>query len=174
MSYTNIGGVSLLNIGDKIVYPMHGAGVVSGVENCEVMGEHKSYYVLKMPLGNMKVMIPTDNVGSIGLRDVIPHDDVEKVKLVLQSAPEHIAGSWNKRFNVNLVKIKTGDICNVAAVVRNLILQDRFKKISTGERRLLDVAKQILISELVFACDKQPEAVEEWLYDLLDNNLLES
>ena len=73
MSYANIGGVSLLNIGDKIVYPMHGAGVVSGVENCEVMGEHKSYYVLKMPLGNMKVMIPTDNVGSIGLRDVIPH-----------------------------------------------------------------------------------------------------
>jgi len=164
----------LLNIGDKVVYPMHGAGVVSGVEQCEVMGENKSYYVLKMPLGNMKVMIPTDNVSSIGLRDVIPQAEVVKVKIVLQSAPEHVAGSWNKRFNVNLVKIKTGDICNVAAVVRNLILQDRFKKISTGERRLLDVAKQILISELVFACEKEPADIEEWLYNLLENNLLES
>lgn len=163
----------MLNIGDKVVYPMHGAGVVSGVETCEVMGENKSYYVLKMPLGNMKVMIPTDNVGSIGLRDVIAQADVGKVKDVLQSAPERVAGSWNKRFNVNLVQIKTGDICSVAAVVRNLILQDRLKKISTGERRLLDIAKQILISELVYACDKQPEDIEEWLYALLDNNLLE-
>jgi CarD family transcriptional regulator len=163
----------LLNIGDKVVYPMHGAGVVSGVEQCEVMGENKSYYVLKMPLGNMKVMIPTDNVGSIGLRDVIPQADVIKVEHVLQSAPEHVGGSWNKRFNVNLVKIKSGDICDVAAVVRNLILQDRLKKISTGERRLLDVAKQILISELVYACEKDPEDIEQWMYHLLDANLLE-
>ena len=66
------GGVLLLQIGDKVVYPMHGAGVISGIENCEVLGEGKSYYVLEMPLGNMKVMIPTDNADNVGLRDVIP------------------------------------------------------------------------------------------------------
>ena len=160
----------MLSIGDKVVYPMHGAGIINGIEDCEIMGESRSYYVLKMPLGSMKVMIPIDNVANIGLRDVIPQGEVGKVKVILQGVPEQLAGSWNKRFNANLLQIKTGDICNVAAVVRNLILQDRSKKISTGERRLLDIAKQILVSELVFACDKEPEAVETWMYDLLDKN----
>jgi len=164
------GDVSLLNIGDKIVYPMHGAGVIAGIEECNVMGESKAYYILKMPLGNMKVMIPIDNVDNIGLRDVIAENDVDVVKQVLQDEPQRVAGSWNKRFNVNLVKIKTGDICDVAAVVRNLILQDRLKKISSGERRLLDISKQILISELVFACDKKPAEVEQWITDLLADN----
>lgn len=158
----------MLNIGDKVVYPMHGAGIVSGVEECEIMGEQRSYYVLRMPLGNMKVMIPTDNVEGIGLRDIIPSADVLKVQHVLQDLPEIPAGSWNRRFNGNLIKVKSGDICNVAAVVRNLMTQDRQKKISTGERRLLDIAKQILISELVFACEKEPEDIEEWLCSMVD------
>ena len=160
----------MLRIGDKVVYPMHGAGVISGIEDCEVMGEDKSYYVLQMPLGNMKVMIPTDNVDHIGLRDVISPDEVDKVKAVLQDTPERVMGSWNKRFHINLARMKSGDICDVAAVARNLILQDRLKKISSGERRLLDLAKQILISELVFACDKSPEDVDNWLEGILDKN----
>ena len=164
------GGVCLLHIGDKVVYPMHGAGEIAGIEDCEVLGEGRSYYVLKMPLGNMKVMIPTDNVDSIGLRDVISSEDVEKVKDVLTDAPERVMGSWNKRFHANLERMKSGDICDVAAVARNLILQDRLRKISSGERRLLDLARQILVSELVYACDKTPQEVEGWMGALLDKN----
>ena len=160
----------MLNIGDKVVYPMHGAGIIKGIENCEIMGQSKAYYVLMMPFGGMKVMIPMDNVDSIGLRGIIDQDEVAKVVDVLQTTPEQTTGSWNRRFNANLLKIKSGNIYEVAEVVRNLVLQDRSKKISTGERRLLDTAKQILVSELVLTCDKEASAVETWMYDLLDKN----
>ena len=159
-----------MQVGDRVFYPMHGAGVIAGIENCEVLGEGKAYYVLQMPLGNMKVMIPTDNVENIGLRDVIPSEGVEQVRDVLQDAPERVMGSWNKRFHANLDRMKSGDICDVAAVARNLILQDRLRKISSGERRLLDLAKQILVSELVYACSKTPQEVETWMDGLLAEN----
>ena len=123
----------MLQIGDKVVYPMHGAGEISGIEDCEAFGETKAYYVLKLPIGNMKVMIPLDNADHIGLRDVISEDEV-------------------------------------AAVARNLILQDRQRKISSGERRLLDLARQILVSELVYACEQTPEEVEGWLEAILAGN----
>ena len=160
----------MLHIGDKVVYPMHGAGVIAGIEQCEVFGEGKSYYVLQMPLGNMKVMIPTDNVDNIGLRDVISEEDVQRVKDVLQDVPERVMGSWNKRCHANLTRMKSGNICDVAAVARNLILQDRLRKISSGERRLLDLAKQILVSELVYACSKTPQEVESWMDGILAEN----
>ena len=160
----------MLQVGDQVVYPMHGAGIIADIEKCEVMGEVKSYYVLKMPIGNMTVMIPTDNVGNIGLRDVISEKGVEKVAEVLADTPERAVGSWNKRFHATLTRMKSGDICDVAAVARNLILQDRVRKISSGERRLLDLAKQILVSELVYACDKKPEEVIAWMDDILEKN----
>lgn len=160
----------MLQIGDKVVYPMHGAGVIAGIKNCEVMGEGKSYYVLQMPLGNMRVMIPTDNVENIGLRNVVSVAKVDEVRNVLEDEPERTMGSWNKRFHANLERMKSGDICDVAAVTRNLILRDRRRKISSGERRLLELAKQILISELVYACEKSPEEIEVWLEDILAHN----
>ncbi|MBE6101454.1 MAG: CarD family transcriptional regulator [Selenomonas ruminantium] len=161
----------MLHVGDKVVYPMHGAGVIAGIEKCEVLGEGKSYYVLQMPLGNMKVMIPTDNVDNIGLRDIISEDKVGEVKGVLEDKPEKASGSWNRRFHANLDRMKTGNICDVAAVARNLILQDRQRKVSSGERRLMDLARQILISELVFACDKTPDEVEGWVDGILEKNV---
>ena len=160
----------MLQVGDQVVYPMHGAGVIADIEQCEVTGEVKSYYVLKMPIGSMKVMIPTDNVENIGLRDVISEEGVEKVAEVLADTPERAVGSWNKRFHSTLTRMKSGDICDVAAVARNLILQDRVRKISSGERRLLELAKQILVSELVYACDKKPEEVTAWMDGILEKN----
>lgn len=160
----------MLQIGDQVVYPMHGAGVIADIEKCEVMGEVKSYYVLRMPIGNMKVMIPTDNVDNIGLRDVISKEGVERVAEVLADRPEHAVGSWNKRFHATLTRMKSGDICDVAAVARNLILQDRVRKISSGERRLLEIAKQILVSELVYACEKTPDEVNAWMDGILEKN----
>ena len=164
----------MLHIGDRVVYPMHGAGVIADIETCEIMGETKSYYVLSMPIGNMKVMIPTDNVENLGLRDIIGDDGVRDVENVLKAPPERVAGSWNKRFHATLDRMKTGDIRDVAAVARNLILRDRVRKISSGERRLLDMARQILVSELVYACQKTPDEVCLWMDEILADNGFES
>ena len=156
-----------MQIGDKVFYPMHGAGVISGVESCEVLGENKEYFVLKMPMGNLKVMIPQDNVENLGLREIISRDQVEDIRTVLKDKPERVLGSWNKRFHAILERMKKGDILDVAAVMRNLSLQDRHRKISSGERRLMDLARQMLVSELVYACDKTPAEVEQWIDDQL-------
>ena len=155
----------MLNIGDKIVYPMHGAGIISGIEECEVLGDAKTYYVLELPMGNVKVMIPTDNSDNVGLRGIISAAEVEKVVEVLRAKPDRSVGSWNKRYHANLERMKSGDLRDVAAVTRNLICQDRKKRISGGERRLLDLSKQILVSELVYAMDKNPDEVETWLLE---------
>ncbi|MFC2768083.1 CarD family transcriptional regulator [Mitsuokella sp. oral taxon 131] len=160
----------MLQTGDRVVYPMHGAGVVAGVEECEVLGEKRSYYVIHMPMGNMKMMVPTDSVEAIGIRNIIPVEKVGAVQKVLEDKPYRITGSWNKRFHANLERMKNGDICSVAAVARDLILQDRKRRVSSGERRLLDLSMQILVSELVYACDKEPKDVEQWIGRVLDTN----
>lgn len=156
-----------MQVGDKVFYPMHGAGVISGIETSEVLGEQKDFFVLSMPLGSMKVMIPIESADSIGLRDIISKEEVEEIQTVLRDKPERVMGSWNKRFHAILERMKKGDILDVAAVMRNLTLQDRRRKISSGERRLMDIARQMLVSELVYACDKTPEEVEQWIDDQL-------
>ncbi len=160
----------MLTVGDKVVYPMHGAGVIEAIEEHEVLGQRQTYYILSMPYGGMKVMIPLKNVENIGLREVIRPPEVEQVANVLKSAPAKINANWNRRFNLNLAKIKSGSIYEVAEVVRNLMLQDQVKKLSTGERRLLDTARQILVSELVLACGKDADSVEQWVNGLLRGN----
>lgn len=160
----------MLQIGDKVVYPMHGAGVISGIEKCDVLGEGRSYYVLQMPMGDMKVMIPADKAEHIGLRDVIPEERVDEVRDVLEDEPERLMGTWNRRYHINLERLKSGDICDAAAVTRNLVVQERERRISAGERRLLDLARQIVVSELVYACDKSPAEVEVWMDDILAAN----
>jgi CarD family transcriptional regulator len=160
----------MLAIGDKVVYPMHGAGVIEAVEEHEVLGQRQIYYILTMPYGGMRVMIPMKNADNVGLREVIGELEVPQVIDVLRTAPVQLNANWNRRFNVNLSKIKSGNIYEVAEVVRNLMLQDRVKKLSTGERRLLDTARQILVSELVLACNRDLGSVEEWIDGLLQEN----
>ena len=146
---------------------MHGAGIIAGVETNEIGGVTKSYYVLKMPMGNLKLMLPVDKINDIGLRGIIDKAKVAEVKRVLEDEPEFLAGSWNKRYHATLDRLKSGDILDAAAVARNLSAQNVRKKLSSGERRLLDLARQILISELVFACEKSPEEIERRLDEVL-------
>lgn len=152
-----------MKIGEKIVYPMHGAGEITGVEEQEVGGEKKSYYVLRLPMGNLKLMLPVDKVEEIGLRDIIGEEKLSEVEEVLSGKAEKTQGSWNKRFHANLDRMKSGDILDVAAVARNLERQNLKKKLSAGERRILDLARQILISELVFVLNKTDDEVSVWV-----------
>ncbi len=155
------------NIGDKVVYPMHGAGVIESIEEKEVLGEKHRYYIMKLPIGEMKVMIPMDNVGDIGLRQIIDDEGVQKVYHILRGEVSKMSQNWNRRYRANMEKIKSGDIYEVAEVVRNLAIRDKEKGLSTGERKMLDNARQILISELVLAQDATEEQVETNLNELL-------
>ncbi len=157
----------MLAIGDKVVYPMHGAGVIEAIEQHEVFGQCHDYYILTMPYGGMRVMIPLDKTDNIGLRAVIRPEEIDSVASVLRETCPVNTISWNKRLNLYLSKIKSGDIFEVAEVVRNLARQDVGKKLSAGERRLLDTARKILISELVLACGKDVAETEIWVSSLL-------
>lgn len=138
----------MFNVGDKIVYPMHGAGVIDAIEEKDILGEKQAYYILKMP-GEVKVMVPTAKAEEIGVRSIIDNSSAEKVFRVLESDETEMSMNWNKRYRDNMDKMKSGDIYKIADVVRNLSFKQKEKGLSTGEKKMLSNAKQILVSELV-------------------------
>lgn len=143
----------MFRVGDRVVYPMHGAGTIEGIEQREILGKTHKYYVLQLPISDMKVMIPVDNTEEIGLRDVIKPSQVDEVLNILRQDSTPMSSNWNRRYRNNLEKIKSGDIFEVASVVRNLSARNKEKGLSTGERRMLESAKEILLSELILASD---------------------
>ncbi len=151
----------MYNVGDKVVYPMHGAGVIEAIEEQEVLGEKRSYYIMAMPIGDMKVMIPLDAIEEIGVRQIISMDEAQRVIAVLKGEQSKMSSNWSRRYRANMEKIKSGDIYMVAEVVRNLTIRDNEKGLSAGERKMLDVARQILISELVLVTDSSEEVVSD-------------
>ncbi|MCL1983169.1 MAG: CarD family transcriptional regulator [Clostridiales bacterium] len=139
----------MFTIGDKIVHPMHGAGVIEEIEEMKILGEVKKYYVLKFPCGDMKIMIPVDSTKQIGVRSVVSVVKLEEAISILESESSEMSANWNRRYRENSEKLKTGDVLEVAEVVRNLMRTDREKKLSTGEKKMLSDAKQILLSEII-------------------------
>ena len=156
----------MYNVGDKIVYPMHGAGVIDSIEEKEVLGEKQSYYILKMP-GEVKVMVPTSTAEQHGIRNIIDKTEAEKVFNVLEQDETEMEKNWNKRYRDNMEKMKSGNIYEIADVVRNLSFKQKEKGLSTGEKKMLHNAKQILVSELVLAEHASQDEVEE----LVDNKI---
>jgi CarD family transcriptional regulator len=156
----------MFNIGDRVVYPMHGAGVIEAIEDKEILGEIEQYYVMKLPLGEMRVMIPVRKIGNLGIREVIESNQVGHVLEILRDQKERMTDAWNKRYRDNLDKIKGGDIYEVADVVGELLYLEREKGLSAGERKMLDTAKQILVSELVLVGETDEEELEH-LFEVL-------
>lgn len=163
----------MYNLGDKVVYPMHGAGVIESMESKEVLGETKNYYVLKMPIGEMKLMIPVDNVDNIGLRNIIDQESVDVVIDILKQGAVLNDSNWNKRYRDNLLKMKTGDIFEVAQVVRDLTFRDKEKGLSTGERKMLVSAKQMIVSEIALSINEEGTSIEEFLDKIINENVLQ-
>ena len=150
----------MFNVGDKIVYPMHGAGTIDSIEEKDILGEKQSYYILRMP-GGVKVMIPTAKAEEVGVRNIIDKSSADKVISVLEQNETDMDKNWNKRYRDNMDKMKSGDIYEIADVVRNLSFKQKEKGLSTGEKKMLNNAKQILVSELVLAEHASQEEVEE-------------
>ena len=156
----------MFNVGDKIVYPMHGAGTIDAIEEKDILGEKQNYYIIKMP-GEVKVMVPTSKAQEIGVRNVINKDEAGKVLQVLSADETEMSQNWNKRYKENMEKMKSGSIYEVADVVRNLSYKQKEKGLSTGEKKMLNNAKQILVSELVLA----EHASEDEVESLIENKI---
>jgi CarD family transcriptional regulator len=155
------------NIGDSVVYPHHGAGKVLKKEQKEVLGEQREYLTIKILHNDMTVMVPCENAGKAGLRRVIDDEDVQKVLAVLRDDVSEMPKNWNRRFKHNRDKIKTGDVFELAEVVRNLAIREADKGLSTGEKQMYTRAKKILASELMYALEMEEGEAEEHLEELI-------
>ena len=150
-------------IGDQVVYPHHGAGKVLKKEMKEVLGEKRQYLTIKILHNDMTVMVPCENADEAGLRRVIGEEAVKKVLSVLRDDVSQMPKNWNRRFKHNREKIKTGDVFELAEVVRNLAIRETEKGLSTGEKQMYTRAKKILASELMYALDMEEDEAESHL-----------
>lgn len=155
--------------GDKVVYPHHGAGVVLKKESTDLLGETREYLTIKILHNDLTVKVPTENAGIAGLRPVIDEDEIKKVISVLSDEVSDMPKNWNRRFKYNKEKIKTGNVFELAEVVRNLALREMEKGLSTGEKQMYTRAKKILASELMYALDMEEDEAEEHLDSLIED-----
>lgn len=151
----------MFSVGDRIVHPMHGAGVIQKIEEKKILGEVRAYYVLKLPCNDMDVMLPVDSEESVGIRSIVDKSVIGEVLETLKAPSSAMDSNWNRRCRSNMELLRTGDILRVAEVVRNLTRVDRVKKLSAGEKKMLGTARQILISEIILVCDLTKEAAVE-------------
>lgn len=139
----------MFSVGDKVVYPMHGAGTIQNIEEKEVLGETRAYYIMRIPYGNLQVMVPVQGSDAAGLRPIVTDETVDEVLGILSAESTPMDENWNRRYRENMDKLRTGDPAKVAEVIRNLMRVEREKRLSTGEKKLLANARQILASEIV-------------------------
>ena len=157
----------MFQVGDKIVHPMHGAGVIDSIVQKKVNGVLREYYILKLPLNGMLVMIPTHNSEEIGVRPIVVGEEADRVIAAIPGMDVEMDSNWNRRYRENMLRLKSGDLLEVARVVKGLVRRDGERGLSTGERKMLHSAKQILISEIVLSQDSSYEAVEARIYSAL-------
>ena len=151
----------MFQIGDKVVHPMHGAGIVESIVQKEVNGLTREYYILKLPVRSMVVMVPTEHSGEIGVRPIVGSAEADRILASISQLPVEAVSSWNRRYRMNMERMTSGTLFEVARVVKSLTLRENDRGLSTGERKMLHAAKQILISELVMSKDSSYEDMEE-------------
>lgn len=151
----------MYKIGDKIVYPMHGAGIIEAIEEREIFEETKPYYIMQIVSEGLQILIPVDKVDDIGVRTIVNQSVIDEMIESLKLPMDAMEKNWNRRYREHLERLKTGDIFEVAKVVKNLILLDRLKGLSTGEKKMLNNARNFIVSEMVLIQDKDKEEILE-------------
>lgn len=158
----------MYDVGDKVVHPMHGAGIIEEIKEIEVAGTKRKYYTVRFAMGNMLTNIPVENSENIGIRAVI---DISEAKNVLEAFAKLVItddSNWNKRQRENLVKIKSGDIYQVLGVLKDLMFREKTKGLSTSERKMLGSARQIVVSELVLSKVAELGDIESIMNDTIE------
>lgn len=158
----------MYSIGERIVYPLHGAGVIEAIEEKEVLGETGSYYIMRLAYDNIRVIFPVSSSAADSVRDIISPQEADKVIKYFEEFYEEVTTNWNKRYRSNVMHIKSGNIYEVAQVVKMLMLREKTKGLSSGERKMFVNAKQILISELVLSKNVSQEYIENMLSEIVD------
>lgn len=153
----------MFSVGDLVAHPLHGAGTISEIEQKRIDGKNKDYYVMQIPAGGMRVMVPVDGCEAVGLRPIIDSVRAEEILSQIPSLEVVEDSSWNKRYRENMLRIRSGNLLEVAAVVKSLLIRENNRGLSTGERKMLHSAKQILISEIVLCLNSSYSEVEERL-----------
>ncbi len=152
----------MFEIGDRVVHAMHGAGIIVDIEVKQVLGKDSKYYILKMPLNEMRVMVPVSKADEVGVRKILQAEEMDKIFEVLKEEEEEpTQTNWNRRYRYNLDRIKSGDIEEIARVVSSLQRLDSVKSLSTGERKMLNNAKRIITSEMVLVYEKSYDTIVE-------------
>jgi len=149
----------MYKIGDKIVYPMHGAGIIEAIEEREIFEETKPYYIMQIVSEGLQILIPVDKVDDIGVRTIVTQPVIDEMIEILKLPMDVMEKNWNRRYREHLERLETGDIFEVAKVVKNLILLDRLKGLSTGEKKMLNNARNFIVSEMVLIQDKDKEEI---------------
>ena len=152
----------MFRIGDMVAHPMHGAGVIDSIVTERIAGSEQDYYVFRMPVGGLVLKIPTASSGLVGLRNI--PDPGRAARLLSDMAAlevDRFTGSWNQRYRENMQKLKSGDLYEVARVIKGLLRRDNERGLSSGERKMLHTAKQILISEMVLSMGQDYQAIED-------------
>ena len=157
----------MFSIGDMIYYPRHGAGIIEGIEEKEVLGEKCKYYVIRIALGDMKVMVPINKTEFHGIRNITSKDRIDDIYNILSGETSCMCKSWSKRYRENEAIIRRGDVFEISELVKNLTVADRGKKLSTGEKRMLENVRQLLVSELMLMLDEPYEKIEEKILGII-------
>lgn len=156
----------MYKIGDKIVYTMHGAGTIVDIQEIEILGNVESYYILKLPINDIKVSVPVSD--SEGIRPIITKEEGHKVIDVLKTGMSEMSDNWGKRYRDNLELIKGGDIFDIADIVKNLSELDRKKGLSASEKKMLNNAKRVMVSELIIVGSLTKEEALEMIDEALE------
>ncbi|MDR1540885.1 MAG: CarD family transcriptional regulator [Clostridiales bacterium] len=154
--------------GDKIVYPMYGAGVIEELESRDIEGGQKIFYILRIPVGNLKIMIDANNAEILGIRQIYGKDEMLRIIESVSQQPVEMPDNWNLRYKSNMEKIKSGQLTEVALVFRNLLIRERERGLSSAEKKMMTNAKQIIVSELILSQDIEKTRAEDILTEILN------
>ena len=155
------GGLSVFSIGDRVVYPMYGAGIIEGIEEKLIDGVNIIYYVLGISVGDLKIMVSMNKAEKGGLRYVSPADEVKNI--VYEAKPIEMPDNWNQRYQNNLETLKTGDLFKTTEIFKTLTLRERVKSLSSIEKKLMGTAKQMILSEIILSHEVDKPLAEELL-----------
>lgn len=157
----------MFQVGDKIFYPMHGAGIVTNIEEREVLGIRKDYYILRFPLTDMTVLLPKDKIEKAGLRGIVDKKSLNEIESFLRKEEDVPSDNWQQRYRENISILKGGDIFGLAQVVKSLVQRNRNKGLSTSEKKMLDDAKQYLVSEIALIKNIQEDQVVKFIEETI-------
>ena len=160
-------GVFVFEIGDRVVYPMYGAGIIEDLEQKEIDGQKLNYYVMRIPVGNLKIMISVMKADVLGIRQISKSSEVYGIIKSINDRPVIMNENWNQRYKENMEKIKTGKLSEVTEVFRNLLLREKERGLSSAEKKMLTNAKQIILSEIILSQDVDRSAAELVLEEMI-------